>query len=50
MRIGKQKAKFTIRIYNNKTNKTKSFVVDVNLKIEELSNLIKKLLGEHYER
>ncbi len=50
MRIGKTKARFTIRLYDNKNNKTKSFVFDNGLKsVEELANLIKKLLGEHYK-
>ena len=50
MRIGKKKARYTIRLYDNKNNKTKSFVFDDNLKnVEELANLIKKLLGKHYK-
>ena len=51
MRIGKKRAKFTIRIYDNRTNKTKSFVFDNEIKnVEKLANLIKKLLRKYYEK
>ena len=50
MRIGTKRAKYTIRIYDNKTNKTKSFVFDNDIKnVKKLANLIKRLLREYYD-
>ncbi len=49
MRIGRKKARFTIRICDNLSNKTKSFVFDNDLKsVDELFNLIKNLLEKYY--
>lgn len=50
MRIGKKRAKFTIRIYDNKNNKTKSFVFDNKIKdVNRLALIIKTLLEAHYQ-
>ncbi len=40
--------KFTILVRNNKTNKHKSFRIDCDEDEDELLDLIKKLLKEHY--
>jgi len=51
MRIGKKKAKFTIRIIDNYKKKTKSFIADfddINT-IKEVLELLKKLLREYYD-
>ena len=49
MRIGKKRAKFTIRIYDNRNKKTKSIVFDSEINsVEELEKLIIKLLEEYY--
>lgn len=49
MRIGKKRAKFTIRIYDNASNKTRSFVFDNAIKsVEKLAHVIKTLLEQHY--
>ena len=51
MIIGKQKSKFTILVRNNKTKKHKSIVFNNSIKTEqELLNLIKKLLENHYNK
>ena len=52
MKIGKQKqarARFTILVRNNKTNKHKSLVFENDINTEkDLLNLIKKLLINYY--
>lgn len=49
MRIGKKRAKFTIRIYDNKSNKTKSFVFDNKIKnINTIFTVLKTLLENYY--
>jgi hypothetical protein len=51
MRIGKQKAKFTILVQNNISKKSKSFVFDNDIKnLDELSELIKILLNNYYKK
>lgn len=52
MRIGTKQAKYTIKVFDNYTKKTKSFVVSDLEDIEnniELANLLKKLLTEYYK-
>lgn len=49
MRIGKRRARFTVRVYDNKSNKTKSFVFDNSIKnVEGLATMIRTLLTAHY--
>jgi len=44
MRIGTNRAKFTVRVIENKTKKSKSFVVDNGFTLKELANKIKTKL------
>lgn len=51
MRIGKKRAKFTIRLYDNSTNKTKSFVFDNKIgDVDHLASVIKTLLRKYYQK
>ena len=51
MRIGKKRARFTIKVLDNKSGKSKSFVFDNNIKkANDLAELIQELLKQHYQQ